>query len=114
MKTYAMKISKSTGALENCIEFIVGTVIGISRPIDEEIQRVAYNGHKRKHALMFQAVTAPDGLLFHAFGPIAGRQHDWALYIRIGLACFLSESLRHDEVQYRIYGDNRYSFRIFF
>ena len=35
-----------------------------------------FNGHKRLHALKFQIVTTPDGLIAHAFGPVEGCCHD--------------------------------------
>eukprot|EP00171_Calliarthron_tuberculosum_P016121 IDg16121t1 len=47
-----------------------GTVISIAQPIDEVLQRFAYNGHKRKHAIKFQAVSASDGLILNAYKPI--------------------------------------------
>ena len=41
------------------------------------MQRVAYNGHKRKHAMKFQGVTSPCGLALHLSGPLEGRRHEW-------------------------------------
>jgi nuclease HARBI1 len=79
---YATAIARKGNALQNCVGFIDGTVIGIARPGDSEIQRIAYNGHKRKHAMNFQAVTAPDELVLHAYGPLEGRRLDWTLYVR--------------------------------
>jgi hypothetical protein len=72
------------------------------------MQRVAYNGHKRKHALKFQAVVAPDGLILHAYGPMEGRRHDWTLYIRSGIDAQLRDCLLADGRQYYIYGDSGY------
>jgi hypothetical protein len=43
---YATAIARKGNALQNCVGFIDGTVIGIARPGDSEIQRIAYNGHK--------------------------------------------------------------------
>eukprot|EP00171_Calliarthron_tuberculosum_P002001 IDg2001t1 len=62
---YAKAVHDKCHALDNCVGFIDGTVIGIAWPNGNEIQRVAYNGHKRKHALKCQAVTSPDGLILH-------------------------------------------------
>ena len=39
-------------------------------------QEVTHNGYKRIHALKFQSVTAPYGLIAHLFGPVEGRRHD--------------------------------------
>ena len=40
----------------------------ISRP--GEAQKAVYNGRKRIHALKFQSVTPPNGLIAHLFGPV--------------------------------------------
>ena len=47
--------------LDNLWGFVDGTVGAISRPGIH--QRVLYNGHKRYHALKFQSVVAPNGLV---------------------------------------------------
>ena len=108
---YAEKIKDKCHALDNFMGFIDGTVIAIARPSRNEVQNVAYNGHKRKHALKFQAVTTPDGLLLHAAGPIEGRRHDWTLYCRSGLDDTLPDLLLIGEKQYALYGDSGYSER---
>eukprot|EP00171_Calliarthron_tuberculosum_P011174 IDg11174t1 len=69
---YANACKSITGALENCIGFIDGTVIGIAQLGDHAARNVAYIGHKRKHALKYQAVTTPDRLILHAHGPLKG------------------------------------------
>ena len=35
-----------------------------------------YNGHKRVHALKFQAVALPNGLIGQLFGPV-GKNYKW-------------------------------------
>lgn len=47
-----------------------GTVRQISRPGD--YQRVVYNGHKPVHAIKFQAVVIPSGLVANLYGPVEG------------------------------------------
>jgi hypothetical protein len=42
-------------------------------------QRVVYSGHKKFHALKFQAVMVACGLIVHLFGPWEGRQSDGRL-----------------------------------
>ncbi|CDF38936.1 unnamed protein product [Chondrus crispus] len=100
-------------ALQNCIGIIDGTVIGIARPKGHKRQRVVYNGHKRKHALKYQAVTTPDGLILHAAGPIEGRRHDWTLYVRSGLDEVLPGLLDFDGLRYCFDGDSEYNRRWF-
>ena len=68
LQAYADSIHRKGAALENCFGFIDGTVRPIARPGKD--QRVLYNGHKRVHALKFQAVAIPNGLIAHLFGPV--------------------------------------------
>ena len=110
---YADAIKEKCRALPNCVGFIDGTVIAIARPRGYDVQNVAYNGHKRKHALKYQAVTAPHGLLLHAAGPMEGRRHDWTLYCRSGLDEELGEVMVVNGFQYCIYGDSGYNERDF-
>ena len=68
LQEYADAVSAKGSPLRNCFGFIDGTVRPISRP--GENQKVVYNGHKRVHALKFQCVTLPNGLIAHLFGPV--------------------------------------------
>lgn len=69
--------------LKNCNGFINGTVIDVARPGDYEEQESLYNGHKKKHAIKFQTIMAPNGLILHAADPYIGRRHDWRIFIKI-------------------------------
>lgn len=60
--------------LKNCIGFIDGTVRPMCRPIRD--QQLSYNGHKRVHAIKFQSVIFPDGIIATMHGPYEGRRHD--------------------------------------
>lgn len=97
--------------LRNCVAFIDGTVIGISRPSGDMKQRILYNGHKRKHSLKFQAVTSPDGIIAHIFGPIEGRWHEWTMYVRSFLDDILLEVLSVTGIQCFLYGHSGYNKR---
>eukprot|EP00171_Calliarthron_tuberculosum_P009482 IDg9482t1 len=108
---FAPSIKDKSSGLENCIGFIDGTVIGIARPSGYSSQLVAYNGHKRKHALKYQAVNSPDGMILHAYGPMEGRRHDWTLYVRSGLDEQLPSLLNIEGKRYCLYGDSGYSKR---
>ena len=55
-------------ALNNCFGFIDGPVRPIARP--GENQRVVCNGHKRVHALKFQSIALPNGMIANMFGPV--------------------------------------------
>ena len=82
---YAECVASAGSMLQYCVGFIDGTVIGIARPQASEMQRVVYSGHKRKNALKFQALITPDGLIYHASGPLEGRRHDWTMYVPSGI-----------------------------
>ena len=68
LEQYAEAISLKGAALNNCFGFIDGTVRPICRP--GKNQRLVYNGHKRVHALKFQSVTLPSGIIAQIFGPV--------------------------------------------
>ncbi|GFR73961.1 protein ALP1-like [Elysia marginata] len=91
--------------LPRCFGFIDGTVRPIARP--SENQKECYNGHKRVHALKFQAVTLPNGIIGHLFGPLSGRRHDSALLSESGLM----PELQRVAPEYYIYGDQAYPLR---
>ena len=112
-EAYASSVYEKCSALQKCVGFIEGTVIGIARPKGYELQRVTYNGHKRKHALKFQALNSPDGLVLHVYGHFEGRRHDWTMYTRSGLNDHISEVLYVDGERYCIYGDSGYNRRWF-
>ena len=59
---------RSGGNRSGGFGFVDGTVRPICRT--GENQRLVYNGHKRVHALKFQAVALPNGLIGHLFGPV--------------------------------------------
>ena len=68
LQRYALAISQKGAALDNCFGFIDGSVRPISRP--GEHQRLVYNGHKRVHALKFQSLVLPNGLIGNLYGPV--------------------------------------------
>lgn len=110
---YARVINDKCDSLSECVGFIDGTVLSIARPGDSSVQNAAYNGHKRRHALKYQTITLPDGLILHASGPLEGCRHDWALYVNSGIEPQLEEMMLHDGVQYFIHGDSGYNERVF-
>jgi hypothetical protein len=76
------------------------------------MQRVFYNGHKRVHALKYQSIVTPDGLIAHLYGPIEGRRHDSGILRESSLL----EVLRRMPSppgggQYCVYGDPAYPLR---
>ena len=65
LQQYADAVSDKGAALDNCFGFVDGTFFPICRP--GEHQRMVYNGHKSVHALKFQAVALPNGLIGQLF-----------------------------------------------
>jgi hypothetical protein len=68
LEQYAEAIHNKGAPLQNCFGFIDGTVRPISRP--RKNQCVVYNGHKRVHAIKFQSVVIPNGLIANMYGPV--------------------------------------------
>ena len=68
LEVYAETIHGKGTALKNCFGFVYGTVRPIARP--GEHQRIMYNGHKRVHALKFQSLALPIGLIGNLYGPV--------------------------------------------
>lgn len=67
LEQYAVAIRQKGSALRDCFGFIDGTVRPICRP--GEHQRIVYNGHKRVHALKYQSVVTPNGMIAIMHGP---------------------------------------------
>jgi DDE superfamily endonuclease len=68
-RDYANALFDKGSPLNSVVGFIDGTAIEIARPSGAR-QRAAYSGHTRRNCQKFQAVSAPDGLILHLFGPI--------------------------------------------
>ncbi|KAF7987128.1 hypothetical protein HWV62_339 [Athelia sp. TMB] len=74
LEIYADTIYAAGAPLAGIWAFIDCTIRRIARP--SRWQRVAYNGHKKFHALKFQALMLPNGIFGHLFGPEPGRHND--------------------------------------
>eukprot|EP00794_Sanderia_malayensis_P001370 gene1370-biopygen1120 len=111
LQAFADAIRNKGAALENCWGFVDGTVRPICRP--GRNQRVVYNGHKRVHALKFQSVVAPNGLIANLYGPVEGKRHDSALLAMSGLLPQLEQySFSPTRQALCIYGDPAYPHRL--
>ena len=110
LEVYARAIHDKGAALETCWGFIDGTVRPVCRP--GEHQRTLYNGHKRVHAIKFQSLVTPNGLIANLFGPMEGRRHDCALLNESGLLNDLRQySFDQNGSVLCIYGDPAYPIR---
>ena len=110
LSMYAAAIHAKGTPLDNCWGFVDGTVRPICRP--GEMQRIVYNGHKRVHAIKYQSVVAPNGMIANLFGPVEGRRHDSGLLAESGLLRLL-QLHSHDGQGNTlcIYGDPAYPIR---
>lgn len=108
---FSHSIYRKGAALDNCWGFIDGTVRPVARP--GEHQRVLYNGHKRVHAIKFQSVVAPNGLIANLFGPVEGRRHDSGMLAMSGLLPVLERHYTSPTGQpLCLYGDPAYPLRV--
>ena len=108
---FSEAIYRKGAALDNCWGFIDGTVRPVCRPGENE--RVLYNGHKRVHAIKFQSVVAPNGLISNLFGPVEGRRHDSGMLAMSGLLPMLENYCVSPTGQpLCVYGDPAYPLRI--
>ncbi|XP_075543000.1 uncharacterized protein LOC142576660 [Dermacentor variabilis] len=60
-------IPKGLLGLQNCWGFIDGTARAICRPSRD--QKLFFSGHKRFHALKYQAIMCPNGIICQLNGP---------------------------------------------
>ena len=72
-----------------CFGFIDGTVRPICRP--QENQGIVYNGHKRVHALKYQSVALPCGMIANMYGPVGNKNYFFQL---IFMSCYIHLSHR--------------------
>ena len=110
LQQYADSIHARGAPLDNCFGFIDGTLCKINRPkID---QRVVYNGHKRIHALKFQSLVLPNGIIDNLRGPYEGRRHDSTMLFQTGLLQQLMVHAHYNANPLCIYGDPAYPLTI--
>ena len=89
LQAYADAIRRKGGALPNCFGFIDGTVRPICRP--QENQGIVYNGHKRVHALKYQCVALPCGMISNMYRPVGNKNYFFQL---IFMSCYIHLSHR--------------------
>ena len=107
LQAFAEVIKEKGAALQNCWGFIDGTVRPISRP--GRNQRVMYNGHKKVHAIKFQSIATPNGLIANLYGLVEGKRHDSAMLAQSQVLNQLQRLSfnRHGDILC-IYGDPAY------
>lgn len=107
-------VFSKSNCMKNCVAFTDGTVISIARSgSHNKLQHMAYNGHKRKHVLKFRAITTPDGIGLHLYGPKVGRRHDIFLYAASSMGEMLPTLTMVQGKQYDVFGDSGCSWRVY-
>ncbi len=78
----------------------------ICRP--KYLQEAVYSGHKKYHAIKYQYVMCPNGLIAHLYGPYPGRRHDAAMFRESKIEDLLCQIFNGQGQQMAIYGDAAY------
>ena len=110
LEKFAQAVHNVGAPLTNCWGFVDGTVRPICRP--GEMQRTVYNGHKRVHAIKFQSIVTPNGLVSNLYGPVEGRRHDSGMLADSAILPQLQQFSRNQNgAPLCIYGDLAYPLR---
>ncbi|KAF8826370.1 hypothetical protein HHX47_DHR5000203 [Lentinula edodes] len=77
LERYASVIHAGGAPTKEVAAFLDGTINLICRPGTN--QKIVYNGYYAGHALKFQGLCGPDGMMLMVYGPIEGRRADGGL-----------------------------------
>jgi hypothetical protein len=111
---FSSAVAKKSG-LDIVFGFLDGTVRPVCKPGDA--QNELYNGKDCVHALKYQIVSTPDGIIRHLDGPWPGRRHDQHMVTSApcttGLPALHDWLLAHSRTpygsQYVVYADAGYA-----
>ena len=111
---YCNIINQKAAPLLNCVGFVDGTILRISRPkINQNIVYNSYRGgYKRAHGIKFQNLALPNRLIGNLSGPYVGKRHDTTMLHESGLLTNLQRSAWHNNHPLCIYGDPVYPLSI--
>ena len=111
LERFAQTVHNVGAPLTNCWGFVDGTVRPICRP--GEMKRTVYNGHKRVHAIKFQSIVAPNGLVANLYGPVEGKRHDSGMLADSAILPLLQQFfINQNEATLCVYGDLAYPLRL--
>nr|XP_037270556.1 uncharacterized protein LOC119162191 [Rhipicephalus microplus] len=74
LEEFSKAVPAKGAPLTNCWAFIDGTAQPICRPTRN--QKVYFSGHKRVHALKYEAIMCPNGIICQLDGSYPGSKHD--------------------------------------
>ena len=107
LQGFCNNIDQKGAALSNCWGFVDGTARPISRT--NENKKFLYNGHKKVHAIEFQSVVSPNGLVANLYEPVDGKRHNSGI---LTMSALLDALQRYSVSPYGhtlcIYGDPAY------
>ena len=104
LEKFAQTIHNIGAPLRNCWGFVDGTVRQICRP--GEMQRTVYNGHKRVHAIKFQAIATANGLVANLYVPVEGKLHASGMLADSAILLLLQQySINQNGNRLCIYGE---------
>ncbi|GLB43896.1 putative DDE superfamily endonuclease [Lyophyllum shimeji] len=115
LSRFAHAIHAHGAPIKSVFGFIDCTIRRICRPT--WWQQQAYNDHKKIHALKYQALMLPNGIIGHLYGPFEGRRNDNFLLTESGLLDRLAQFAHPEDVDedtpfeertFQIFGDPAY------
>ncbi|XP_077501449.1 uncharacterized protein LOC144112496 [Amblyomma americanum] len=107
LEKFSQAIHAKGAPLTNCWAFIDGTARAICRPSRD--QKLYFSGHKRFHALKYQSIMCPNGIICQLDGSYPGSKHDAGNF---GISKVYSKLEKLVQGQsYCIYGDPAYPLR---
>ncbi|XP_070387683.1 uncharacterized protein [Dermacentor albipictus] len=107
LEEFSQAVHSKGAPLDNCWGFIDGTARAICRPSTN--QKMFFSGHKRTHAVKYQSIMCPNGIICQLNGPYFGSRHDAGI-LRISRTYEKLEKLVQGH-SYCIYGDPAYPLR---
>jgi hypothetical protein len=103
VEIFKRKILEAGSVVEGIWGFIDGTVRPCCRPVRN--QRPLFNGHKRTHAIKFQSILTPDGLICSLYGATTGARNDTGILNESGIFQIIRENFPPNSF---LYGDSGY------
>ncbi|CAN7977247.1 unnamed protein product [Ixodes persulcatus] len=104
LEEFSHAVQQKGAPLPNCWGFIDGTARAMCRPSRD--QRAYFSGHKRFHALKYQSIMCPNGIIVHLHGSHKGSAHDAGILRDSRLMEQLEELIPAE--QFVLYGDPAY------
>ena len=107
LQRFAGSIAVKSGS-SNIFGFIDATVRPIPKPT--YLQSAVYNGKDKVHAIKYQALVTPDGMLHQLAGPWPGSRHDMHMLHKSKLRDYVAGlPSRPDGTSFVVYADQGYA-----